>query len=123
MRTVLAWVLLLLVPSSGIRVVCFDDHPGTITKATADDEAAAAAERECERVCARRHAAPRPPTPAQTCVLIPDPSCSFLASAGTAVMPHEPAGLSASAARPFEPAAADDYRGPLLPRSNPPPKA
>jgi hypothetical protein len=126
MRTVLACALLVLLPLSSVRMVCFDSHSADARAGTtlaSDDEAAAAAEKECERICARRHAPPRPAATTTTCVLVPDPNCSFLASAGVAVMPPEPTTLVAAAAHPFEPVAAGEYLAPLLPHDGPPPRA
>ena len=117
MRTLLACALLALVPLTSVRMVCFEAHAPAVNAA---DEAIRKAERECERVC-KRHVAPQAPAPV-SCVLVPDPSCSFLAAAAVAVMPREALAPAAAAWRPFQPALASDYRSPILPLHAPPPR-
>jgi hypothetical protein len=123
MRTLLACALLALVPLTSVRMVCFDAH-ATATRATtaadASDEAVRQAERECERAC-KRHAAPQPPAPV-SCVLIPDPSCSFLAAGAVAVVPREVLAPAPFVWRPFEVTPPSDYRSPMLPLHAPPPR-
>jgi len=123
MRTLLACALLALVPLTSVRMVCFDAH-ATASRATtaadASEEAIPQAERECERVC-KRHAAPQAPVPV-SCVLIPDPSCSFLAAGAVAVVPREALAPAPAAWRPFEVTPPSDYRSPILPLHAPPPR-
>jgi len=123
MRTLLACALLALVPLTSVRMVCFDAHAAAsraTTAADASEEAIRQAERECERVC-KRHAAPQAPAPV-SCVLIPDPSCSFLAAGAVAVVPREPLAPAPAAWRPFEVTPPSDYRSPILPLHAPPPR-
>jgi len=121
MRTLLACVLLTLVPLTSVRMVCFDAHAAATAASAADeDEAISRAERECERVC-RRHVAPQPPAPV-SCALIPDPSCSFVAAGAVAVIPREALAPAPAAWRPFEVMPPSDYRPPILPLPAPPPR-
>jgi len=120
MRTLLACALLALVPLTSVRMVCFDAHATATTAADASDEAIRQAERECERVC-KRHAAPQASAPV-SCVLIPDPSCSFLAAGAVAVVPREALAPAPAAWRPFEVTPPSDYRSPILPLHAPPPR-
>ena len=118
MRTFLACALLALVPFTSVRMVCFEAHAASA--ADAADEAIRQAQRECERVC-KRHVAPQPAAPV-SCVLVADPSCSFLAAGAIAVVPREAFAPAAVAWRPFEGTPASDYRAPILPLHAPPPR-
>src|SRR4029079_16034553 len=134
MRTLLACALLALVPLTSVRMVCFDAHATATTAADASDEAIRQAERECERVC-KRHAAPQASAPV-SCVLIPDPSCTFLAAGAVAVVPREvpspapAAGVLRWWGRPPAPAGGrrlegapqPDSRARTLPAHAPPPR-
>ena len=133
MNRLLACVLLLLLPLSGVRLVCVEldaDRDGKTAHATIAAEDAAAAERECERVCTRHPGAHPPasaPVPASTagvsCVLIPDPGCTFLASVGIAILPGPVVMPGAPSVHPFEMSATAAYLPPLLPHRGPPPRA
>jgi len=131
MKGLLACVLLLLLPLSGVRLVCVELHAdgdGKRARAMIAAEDAAAAERECERVCTRHPGAhPPAPPPASTagvsCVLIPDPGCTFLASVGIAILPAPVVTPGAPAVHPFETSATAGYLPPLLPHRGPPPRA
>lgn len=126
MNRVLACALLILVPLASIRMVCFEAHDPGAAGAAPDPVMAAAAAREpeseCERICMRRPPSSRSVS-AVTCVLVTDPSCSFLDTAAIAIMPPAPAMADSPAVEPFAASATDEYLPPLLPRHSPPPKA
>jgi hypothetical protein len=126
MRTLLVCTLLMLVPLSSVRMVCFDAHAADAAArpnvGPERDTAAADAEAACERICMRRHDPPAASESTAACVLIPDASCAFLASAGLAVMPREPIVATAQPIRRFDPTPIDDYLPPVLSRLSPPPR-
>ena len=120
-------LLLLLVPLSSLRLVCLDAHAeSAAARPAADrdpgDPSSAEADDECRRVCMRRQAPPPPPQPTTTCALIPDPTCTYLASAVTAVMPREPVMPAVATVCRVESIVTDDYLPPVLPKDSPPPR-
>lgn len=128
MKTVLVCALLALVPFTSLRMVCVDTHgAGAAAGAAGPSDAAAEAEDECARICARRavpHAdVPAPAAPSVTCLLVADPTCQFLSTATAAIMPRETGLPVQHRAVRLDPPVTAGYLVPVLDRRSPPPRA
>jgi hypothetical protein len=129
LKKLLVCSLLALLPFSSLRMVCVDAHrtdagPRPSMAAAAEEDADA--EDDCTRICLHRPAAaPRPvppPSPAVTCILVPDPACDFLATTSAALVPMQASLTVRRVFSRFEPASAAAYLAPILSRRAPPPR-
>jgi hypothetical protein len=125
MKSALVCALLVLVPLSSVRMVCFSTHAAERRTASGAQSAAAGEpdETECQRICTHRPAEPKAAVPAVRCVLLADPACEWLTTAAAAVMPPAPRVASAAGVAPFELPASAEYASPVLVRQSPPPRS
>jgi hypothetical protein len=115
MKTLLAWLLLAVIPCSSLRIIC-------ITPPSTPDAAAARTGDglDCVTMCSKQaHARP----PRTRCVLVDDPSCAFALGSPIAIVPVVPAFAFARTVQPFDAIEYASYRIPALDHASPPPKA
>jgi hypothetical protein len=85
MRALLASILLIVLPFSGIRVICVDDaEEASVSAPGAEPEMDQQAIEDCRRICALHH--PRPVPAEEDCAITVDPT-SLTMLGGVAVLP------------------------------------
>lgn len=140
MKKLLACALLALVPFASMRMICITppvaaSAPGAAPEAAAVEAAAASADgadgSDCDEFCRMPpdHAAASDPAPAQGtpavaqgCLVIPDPTCAFVMTVATAVIPAAPALRYSVESSVHDPAARPAYRSPEAATFTPPPE-
>jgi hypothetical protein len=112
MNKLLVWVVLLLTPFAGVRVLCVD-APAEVSTAGGEQLEG----HSCQEICARIKGAPS----GSNCVLS-GAGESLVLVEGVAVLPAETRIAADSTRRRLEPALHDLYLTPLLARPSPPPR-
>ena len=115
MKTLLAWLLLAVIPCSSLRIICIT--PPSVPDATAAPNGDGL---DCVTMCSKQAHA----RPARTrCVLVDDPSCAFALGSPIAIVPVVPAFAFVSTVQPFDAVAYPSYTFLALDHASPPPKA